>query len=230
MSTSTATRSGPGCFAYGCVIATVIFCVVVGGIWFFSLRSMRDAVEQYTSATLVPLASVEVQAEVDSLASEKLAGIQAALAARRELSVDFSEQEIQALIQRSSWSEWLRVSLRGEDVSVQFAFPLAALGEWYAASFLVGNITERTLVGRAQGVVKVDAGVPSLSISHLVLNNKTLEDLPRGYAAEWIVGALTNLPSGTAADSVSIQSIRKLSIHDGRLQVTVGPPVPTSGS
>lgn len=219
-------RSGPGCFAYGCLIATVIFCVVMGSIWFFGLRSMRSAVEQYTAARSESFSPVSIDPSITTTALRKVNDLDGAVRAEQTLTVEFSEQEVQALIEQTPWRNWMRMGLQGEDVSLKFSFPLAALGDWAAASFLVGDIKERFLVGSAKCRLALKDSKPQLAFSELVLNDKTLEDLPRGHAAEWVVGAVSHgIESSKVEGSFppALRGLREVVVRDGLLVVAVGP-------
>lgn len=218
-------RAGPGCFGYGCLIATVIFCVVIGSVWFFGLRSMRSAVDQYIAREFTPLAPIAVRSEAASSALRKIGELQAAGREDRALEVEFSDQEVQALIDATPWKNWLRVGFSGDEVSLTFALPLAALGEWKAASLLVGDISERALVGNARCRFHLSDKKPKLSFSELVLNGHSLEDLPRGHAGEWITGAIAQAAQDTESEVASVETLRKLrevKIKDGKLAVVVG--------
>jgi hypothetical protein len=219
-------RSGPGCFAYGCLVATVIFCVVMGSIWYFGLRSMRSAVDQYTATTAEAFPSASPDPSVASTANTKVAELNNAAREQRASSVEFSEQEVQALIEQTPWRNWVRVNFGGEDVVLKFSFPLAALGDWVAASFLVGDIKERFLVGSAKCRFGFNEGQPKLAFLELVLNEKTLEDLPRGHAAEWIVGAVSQSVESAKTEGLvppGLKGLREVVIRDSRLVVAVGP-------
>jgi len=218
-------RTAPGCFGYGCLIATVIFSLVIGGIWFLGLRSMRVAVKQYTAETFSRLAPLDVDAGVTDSSLKKLADLRSAVGAGRRETFEFSGPEVQSIISATQWRDRVQVAIRGDELEATFAFPLAALGDWAVASYIVSDIKDRALVGDARCKFGFIDGVPKLSFSKLVLNKQELEDLPRGHAAEWIVGAVSEVikERESAEELVPVlRAIRQVELRDGRLFVTVG--------
>jgi hypothetical protein len=207
------------------VIATVLFCVVIGSIWFFGLRSMRSAVDQYTAREFALLPPISIAAEARSSAALKLAELQTAAQDGRGARVEFTQPEVQALIESTPWKDWLRIGIAGDELSLTFAFPLAALGDWQAASFLVGDISERALVGNARCNFQLIDKTPKLKFLELVLNGHLLEDLPRGHAGEWITGAIAQAAqdpeSGTNLPLV-LRAIAEARVVDGKLSIAVG--------
>lgn len=190
---------------------------------------MRSAVEQYTARTAELLPSVTIDPSVTSKAQSMLGELRRAVAEKQNLQAEFTEQEVQALIDQSTWRDWVRIGLNGEEATVRFSFPLAALGDWEAASFVVANLKERFLVGDARGRFGLSAGKPTLSFSHLVLNDNQLEDLPRGHAAEWVLGAVSHsIEASPTEEAVGdspisrLRNLREVSIRDSRLVVVVG--------
>jgi hypothetical protein len=222
---SAAPRRGPGCFGYGCLIATVIFCLVIGGAWFVGLRSIRGAVKRYTATSVEPLAPMSIEASAENAARLKWDQLNAAALAGQNLSLEFTEGEVQALIHSTAWRDWVRVSLEGDEAGLSFSFPLGALGDWVAASFLVGDIKDRGLVGSAR--VRLARGESGLHVSfqELVLNDQVLEDLPRGHAGDWVSGAFLNAlkdPELGASLPPVCKSLQDVQMRDGRLVVAVG--------
>jgi hypothetical protein len=225
MSSTPKKGSNPGCFAYGCLIATVIFCIIIGSVWFFGLRSMRAAVVRYTAQNVEQLEFVAIDSSALESAGPKLAQLRTAANDGASATVEFSQQELQALIGSSEWRDWVRVNLEGNEAKLWFSFPLAALGDWSAASFLVGDIRERALVGSAKCRIEFRQGKPQMSFSELNLNKEVLEDLPRGHAADWIIGAISDAlrdPEFKAPIFATLKSIRDVTLRNGRLVVSVG--------
>lgn len=216
----------PGCFVYGCLIATVLFCLVIGSVWFFGLRSMRSAVDQYTVESSEPLPVLAVDGATASAALDKLQQLRTAVQKGTPATIELSDREIQALISETTWRDRLHVTITGGEMSLNFSFPLGVLGQWSAASRLVGDISQRSLVGKIRGSFALKEGKPKLGFSELVLNNKVLEDLPRGHAAEWVVGAVAHAmadPEVQGAASPVVKRLREVVIRDGRLLISVGP-------
>jgi len=219
-------RRGPGCFGYGCLIATVIFCLVIGGAWFVGLRSIRGAVGKYTAQSAEPFAAIAIESSAETSARLKWEQLSSAAAAGQTLSHEFTEGEVQALIHSTPWRDWVRVSFVGDEASLRFSFPLSAVGDWLAASFLVGDIKDRGLVGNARVRLMRKDGALFVSFQELVLNEQFLEDLPRGHAGDWVSGAFANtLQDPALASSLPpvFKALQSVEVRDGRLIIGVGP-------
>lgn len=233
--TQLATPRRPGCFGYGCLIATILFCVAIGTAWFVGLRSLRGAVDRYTCASTEPLAPTAVDQELVNLAGSKWAELNAASIAGAPLSIQFSEGELQALVNETPWRDRVRVGLLGNEAKIQFSIPLSSLGDWVAASRLVESIKDRALVGsaRVRLVPRDDAQETAASkdlpvqviFQELILNEQVLDELPRGHASDWVSGALKSAlidPALRASFSPVFRAIQGLDLRDGRLIIAVG--------
>jgi hypothetical protein len=221
-SNSVTGRSGPGCFGYGCLIATVLFIVVFGGIALYAVNSIRSAVDKYTTtipSAIVPVATEEVAV---SSAQARLSELVSAFNERRVHKVALSETDLRALLNQTSWRNRASVALVGNELKVSFAFPLSLIGDWKAASALVGDIAERQASGMAQGEFSVRNGVVSIKLSHLVLNEHPLEDMARGHASEWLAGAVNSMLDdylGTEGGAGRRARIRSFEIVKGMAQI-----------
>jgi hypothetical protein len=190
------------------------------------LRSIRGAVSRYTAQAVEPFSPVSIEPSADSRAHLKWEQLRTAAVAGQTLSLDFTEGELQALIQSTQWRDWLRVALGGNEAVVRFSFPLAALGDWVAASMLVGDIKDRGLVGRARIRLAQKDAAPHVSFQELVLNDQVLEDLPRGHAEDWVRGAFVNAVSDPElAPSLPpvFKALQGVEVREGLLVVAVGP-------
>ena len=225
-----ARSSRPGCFGYGCMIAVVLFVIVIGGTAWWAIKSIRGGVVEYTSTDTPPLAVPTIDGETVSVARTKFVALQDAYRTNKPLSVALSEAELRAIVEESSWHNMVEFVLRDNQTRVSFSFPLAMLGEWEAASIIAPDLSKRSAVGSATGVFGVKDGVPSLSLSELTLNGKELGDMARGHAGEWIVGALVSAlgldehhGDAEAADvdsaTTKLLHIRNLSVQNGSVMV-----------
>jgi hypothetical protein len=157
--------------------------------------------------------------------------LSAAVAAGQTLSHEFTEGEVQALIHSTPWRDWVRVSFVGDEASLRFSFPLSALGDWLAASFLVGDIKDRWLVGNARVRLMRKDEALFVSFQELVLNEQFLEDLPRGHAGDWVSGAFLNAlkdPELGASLPPVFKALQSVEVREGRLFVGVGPGNPVT--
>jgi hypothetical protein len=205
----------------------VLFTVVIGGVTLYGVKSMRQAVEKYTSQTAPPLDSIVVDPATTEIANAKFVALKKAYSERASHSVELSEGEINALIQSSSWKNKVRVALVGDELAATFSFPLSDLGSWQAASMLLGDIGGRALRGDAQGRFAIADGKASLTLSKLNLNQRPLEDMARSHAAEWILGAFNAAMVGdnTAGDNSALPEVltrvEKVALQDGRVTVQI---------
>jgi hypothetical protein len=214
--------TGPGCFTYGCLIAVVIFSVLIGGIWFYARSSMREAVEQYTANTSGFLPSVS-SSELDANEGiRKINQLRAAISENRNESVALSSAELQAVIGTTPWKDWIRVELIEDSVAIRFSLPLAALGEWQAASFVFNRIKDRFISGSAKCQISIKQGDTKVSFSELTLNDKKLEDMPRGHASQWVSGAIAELAKEDTSSLRVLKKLKDVSVIDGKLVVQVG--------
>jgi hypothetical protein len=219
-------RSGPGCFGYGCLIAVVLFTVVIGGTAYWARKGIRTAVQQYTVESAPTLDIPPVGQEAVSAGLSKFAQVKEALATERPVSVSLSEDELRGVIQASPFKDRLEVSLASGEPSVRFSMPLSIFGGWEAASFLVDDIAKRSVHGSAQGNVSIIDGKPSLRLSALTLNNVQLGEMPRGHAEEWILGAIVSYAGGQPSgknefktDGTWINRVKSLRIEQGAVKL-----------
>ena len=110
-----------------------------------------------------------------------------------------------ARIRSTTWKDRIRVGLKSDYMDLSFSIPLASLGEWEAASFIVKKIKDRFINGSARCQISIKDGTPKLSFSKLTLNHRELEDMPRGHAAEWVSGAIAELAKEDTSNLSLIQ-------------------------
>lgn len=213
-------RFRPGCFGYGCLIAIFLFTVIIGGVGYLSVSSMRGAVNQYTISDYSPdsggITPKALAPSVSESARIKGDSILAAFSANKELNIALSADEIMAFVSVTPWSRMVQLELRGDELVLNFSFPLAMLGDWGAAKILVPDITKRGVRGSAAGAFSIKNGVPTLKLSKLVLGDSELGDMARGHAAEWVVGALVDSGNLSAR-------LRSLEVVAGEIRLELGP-------
>jgi hypothetical protein len=203
----------------------VLFTVVIGGVSLYGVRSVREALEQYTSDSALPLDVPPVDSSAIASGASKLAALKKAYSEGAAYRAELSEAELQGIIQSSPWRDKLRVSLAGDEVAAMFSFPLSDLGDWQAASVLFGDVGARALRGDAQGRFEISEGKASLKLSTLHLNKRPLEDMARAHAADWVVGAFNSAVAGNNPPSESNQTpdtlkqIQKIAVQGGRITV-----------
>jgi hypothetical protein len=177
---------------------------------------MRSALEQYTAETVVPVAVSELEPALADAAKQRFILLSQALSGETPFEGEFSEGELRAAIQGSSWRGKLDLKLQGEEVDLKFGFPLSDLGEWQAASVIAKDIKHRAANGSLRGVFRIERGSPVLKVSRLELNGHTLEDMPRGHASDYITGALKASADGGV---FPLARIDELAVRDGKLVV-----------
>jgi hypothetical protein len=198
---------------------------VIGGVTLYGVKSVRQAVEQYTSQVAPPLEMPPVDPSAAESGSIKFTALRKAYNEGTPYTVEFSEGELMGIIQSSPWKDKLRVALVDNEMAVTFSFPLSDLGDWKAASVLFGDIGGRALRGDAQGRFEILEGKASLNLSKLRLNDRPLEDMARAHAAEWVLGAFNAAVAGNKpiADSAQppedLKRIQRMVVQAGRLTI-----------
>lgn len=213
--------TAPGCFSYGCLIASVIFSALIIGFWFYAKKSMREAVEQHLATVPSPLPPVSLSETDADEGLRKINLLRTAIAENRSESATFSSAELQAVIGNTSWKEWIRVDLNSDFIDLRFSLPLTALGEWEAATRIVDMIKDRFLTGSARCQMSIKDGEIKLSFSELTLKDRKLEDMPRGHAAEYVAGAIMALVQEDASTLRVLNKLHEVAVIDGKLQVRV---------
>ena len=186
---------------------------------------MQSAVKQYTSESAPPLGVSLVEETAVASGREKYARITDAISKGQTLSESISVKELQGLIQASNFKDRLDVSMSQSQLRIRFSLPLAALGDWVAASALVNDIASRSIVGDASGTISVKSGKVTVVLSDLVLNGTALGEMPRGHAAEWIAGALEAAATPDPASATTTFPLERLSLElrDESIVVDVAP-------
>ena len=218
-------RSRPGCFGYGCLIAVVLFTVVIGAVAYRAWTSLQQATARYTSTCAPPLVVEPVLPDAAIAGRERYRELVQAFSTSQPSSVSFSEAELRGLVQSSDLKDALDLSIVQDELALRFSLPLALLGEWEAASMVVSDIATRSIVGSAKiKATSTRDGKVQLSFSELVLNDSTLGDLARGHAADWVLGAAqatisAYLKATSQPDVIVADRLRSISISDNKITV-----------
>lgn len=208
----------PGCFRYGCFIATVLAVVVFGSLTWWSIRSVRQAFELYTSDSPSFLSDVTVVSHNELVRGKaKWQRATDAFRANNDLNVQFSSSELMGAMRGLGFSNGVDVAFEGDRVKARFSVPLSLFGEWLAAEKLVGNVAERFLTGEVIGKISISDNKPKIDCERLVLNDSLLEEMARRQAATWLEGAVQSVLQGARGSS----HIEQLAISDSLLNVSL---------
>ena len=206
----------PGCFRYGCFIASIIFVVLTSFLVWWGVRSIRLAYEFYTSERGVPLVvEVPQPADIRHRGAEKLNRLIEAYEDNKSLEVEFTSAELNGALQQRGFGSNLLVDVVDSRVDLKFSLPLGFFGEWPAAKMILGDMTARHIVGQLSAMVRIDDGQPEVNLEKLVLKSRALEDMAREHASEWLVGAIRSGLEAPAGGS----PIVSLSILDSKVSL-----------
>jgi hypothetical protein len=199
---------------------------VGGGIAYYLFHQVKSAVLEYTAEVAPAITPVPASPEVRQSARGKLEQLRRALDTKSSLQLEFSNEEVGAAIQDTPWRDKIAVVLDGDTIRGRFSFPISAIGEWPAATILLGDAVSRVMSGSFAGSIRVEDGKASIAFSELMLNGHKLEDMAQGHASKWVSGAV-NAPDvdddGQAKEGETLQQVRRFEVKDGRLFISVGP-------
>lgn len=208
----------PGCFRYGCFIATILTVVVFGSLTWWSLRSVRQAFEFYTSDAPSVLAGVHsVSDSAVEQGRAKWQQLADAYKGNASTHVVFTADELRGAMQGMRFHNTVDVGVDGDEITARFSVPLSLFGEWTAAQKLVGSVKDRFLTGEIVGAVSIIDNSPTIDCERLVLNGSVLEEMARGHAASWLEGAVRSVIQSRRETS----NISKLVVANSLLAVTL---------
>lgn len=208
----------PGCFRYGCFIATILAVVVFGSLTWWSIRSVRQAFFFYTSDSPTDLTGVHTVSEITAERGRaKLHELSNAFSANTSAKMDFSADELMGVLEAVGFRRNIDLSFDGDRVTARFSAPLSLFGEWTAAEKLVGNVAERFLTGEFVGTISIIDNSPKVEFDRLVLNGSVLEEMARGHAASWLEGAVRSV----VQSSNDTSRLAKVVIADSLLKVSL---------
>jgi hypothetical protein len=183
----------PGCFSYGCLIATVIVVVLGSFLTWWGIRSIKAAVELYTTPVAARLSDNYGDSPSENTASgDKVARLFAALEVNYEFSTTLTSADLNEALRVRGLEKNVRVGLEGNRLSMSFSLPLGLLGEWSAARIIVPDIESRHISGMLLGEFEIADGVPNVNLDKFVLNNNVFDEMAREHASTWLGGALVS--------------------------------------
>ena len=184
----------PGCFRYGCFIATILVVVVFGSLTWWSIRSVRQAFEFYTSDTPSVLTGIRpISESALDQGKAKWERLVDAFNANTGVKVQFSSDEFMGALHGLGFSNNVEVVFDGAAMRARFCAPLSLFGQWTAAQKLVGNVGGRFLTGEFVGKISITDNEPKIECEKFVLNHSVLEEMARGHAASWLEGAVRSV-------------------------------------
>jgi hypothetical protein len=225
-------RSGCGCLGLGCLVSAVISILVAVGVSWFVLRSVRGAVEGYTSeqATAVPVATIDDATRQS--AEQKLADLREVLGSKEgQGGFSFSGPELQAIAQNAVFGNKVALDAQGDALHATFSFPLSAFNNPAFDLLLSKALTNRFFNGSAVAKLGVADGGLSVTFQQLTLNGKSLGGDALTQAGWFVSGALESFVLGLAGESKTSGNtaqgasgrIRNAGVSDGVLRLEIGP-------
>jgi hypothetical protein len=227
MNSSTRSQSGRvkvGCLGPGCLVALLIAFFTATVIGYVLFRSVRSAVDYYTTETPLPLQSTPApQRDVDSV-TQKLQALSRAMSDGSAASVTLSKEELAAI----PWSEMapremrdrVAFSVAGNEIAARFSFRLGDVGSFGVASAVLASRLDRGVEGDAAGTVSIKGRVSDLKLTRLILNGKKFEDVALDGATVWFRGALDSYLKEHAA---AAERIRLLDVKNDAVVVEIAP-------
>jgi hypothetical protein len=178
-------KRGTGCFAKGCLIfvALGVLLVVVGvGGAFFGLRHTylsdkpapipEPSAPSETSAATIGQASVPTPSETSATVRERLNTLKSAARAHEETGVEFTAEEINALIaanRKSRGAAFVRID--GNVAQVQLSIPLKRLDDSFRNAFGLGD---RYLNAAVTIVAPPGTNASNVQLSEVTINGHSL--------------------------------------------------------
>lgn len=238
-----------GCFGFGCLVAIVIATVVCGALLFYIVSSVRSSVRSYGRKLPEPLPTMQVSATALSTARSKAAQIQQALGDSSTVAtVQFSEEELAALLDQSGVSPYLRLQLNGDQLSFKFSLSLGAFNSPLLGAILSDELRAMYLNGQGGATLGVEQGKPGFKITSLQFDGTDFPEDGRGYAEEYLVGMLMtegaavwakarnaqsaqgdhNTPAELTAEQVAefravlAERLRRFEVREGVLRIELG--------
>lgn len=223
MNTSVPQKRGLGCLGYGCIFATIMILVIIGGLFFLARSAMRTAVTRFTTEQPVAVPTVSVNPEAKASADakfEELRRLWSDPSARGQVTL--SQGEVLGMLGATQFSGKLFVELQDDAVVGTFSFPMTALGDWNAAKPIIGSYLNRYITGNARAKVSVTNGVASVTFDSLVLNGQFFDADTLKEANEWVSGFL-NTPSEDDKDGKKRARIESAKIDHGQVLIAIKP-------
>jgi hypothetical protein len=221
----TTQRRQPGCFAYGCIIALVLFLTVGGFVGYWVVTSIREAAQVYSSDTPEPLPTLVPgeQGEVSEVRSKVEALLKTVQNPKASGEYVFSAREVQVALtsmdQFASFREHARVEIVGDEVKLVFSVKPSELGAWPpSANFLFKDAMTKYFNGGLQGKFEVLDGHCDVKLSSLRLQDKKLEDVALEPAQDWLKGLMYQSLLGGPE---TVERLRELSVKNGQVKVVL---------
>lgn len=224
---ATAPRRGFGCLGYGCLVSVAILTVVLAIIGLYLLRSIRGAVDTYSSPQ--PPQFVVAPVEPGTLATAE-----AALKRMRDLlndpkaegTVSLSSAELSAA-SRAIFGDVAEFTIEGAVFRGRFSLQLEKLFGDSAGRFILGDRISRFVYGNAAGTLALKGKVVEVQLSELELSGRKQEDQALVAASSWVSEAVTSMlsekPEPPASGDAVIDRLSELALRDGSLTVSFRP-------
>jgi len=223
MNTPVPAKGRFGCLGYGCIFATVLIFVVMGGLFFLARSAIRTAVTRFTTEQPVAVPTVSFDANARAAADAKVKELQRIWAdPSAQGQVVLSQSDVIGLLGGTAFNGKLFVEFENDTVAGTFSFPMTALGDWSTARPIVGDALNRYITGSARAKVTVINGAADVALENLVLNGQVFDGDALKEANEWVSGFLNSEGNDEKAAQQRAR-IESATIANGEVVVVIKP-------
>lgn len=212
---------GFGCLGYGCIVAVVLFLLVIVSIVMGGRWALRNSVDLFTTEKPVAVPTLTIDDATRSAVAEKLALLGKLIEDPRSSGdVVLSQRDILGLLDSTPFKQSAFVELQGDAVAGTFSFPMTALGEWGASRWIIGDMLNRYVTGTAKARLQVDDGRAAITFENLTLNGQVFDGDALKEANEWVSGFVNGLKSD-GTDKSFLDRVGSLRIQNGEALLRV---------
>jgi hypothetical protein len=216
-----------GCFFYGCVIASVLFVLVLIALAagaFFLYRVFNNAVEQWTSTAPMELPKVQVSEEDRRSVRERVDAFRKAVDAGTAIEpLVLTSDDLNALVEENpDFRGTIFTKIEGDKLKAQVSMPLDRLG--------IGMLRGRYLNGEAELKASLSNGILIVTMDSLEVNGKKP---PENFMQSLRNQNLAKNAYDNPKNAELLSRFESLQIKDGKIILkprsrSPGPPAATS--
>ncbi len=207
-----------GCFFYGCIIATILFVMVlvlVGAGSYFLYRFVAQKVEEYTATVPRELPKVEMPAEQREGLAKRVAEFRKAVEEGKPVEpLVLTGDDLNALIEQDPKYAELKgkvyLKIEGDELKGQVSFPLERIG--------LSMFKGRYLNGEADLKASLNNGVLIVTLDSITVNDKRIpEEAMANIRQENLAKDAYKNPENAAI----LRKLESLEIKDGKIIIKV---------
>ena len=212
-----------GCLGYGCIVAVILFFLVVGGLVWGGRFALRNAVELFTTDVPAAVPTLPGDEAAQRAALEKVANLRGVVRDPKGAGeFSLSQRDILELLSTTVFNKSVFPEIQGDSLVLTFSFPLTALGEWGSARWIIADKLNRYLSGTSRVKALIDNGVVAVTVEDLTLNGQVFDGDSLKEATEYISGFVTSLKDDQTARGF-LDRIGSLRIQNGEALVRIRP-------